>query len=294
MNLSILETVLREGLIYGILAMGVFITYKILDFPDLSVEGTFPLGACLTASFIAGGVHPWIALLVTVLTGAAAGSITGILHVRLKISDLLSGILVMTALWSVNLIITGGTAIKQFFGMPTVFSVLPGSVLPERILFSRKLFIIAFIVLCVKLLTDWFLRTKLGLLLRAEGDNDSFVTGLGVDSGKIRILGLAIGNAFAALSGGILAQVSENADINMGKGIVVLALASVILGSTLFGRTKLKNTTSALLGALIYKVCLQAALLLKLPSNYLKLLMAILLTAAILLDRSRTKKEASL
>ncbi|MBQ2478702.1 MAG: ABC transporter permease [Erysipelotrichales bacterium] len=292
MNLGILETILREGFIYGILAMGVYITYKILDFPDLSVEGTFPLGACLCASLIAAGVPAWIALLCSLCAGAIAGMITGLLHVRLKISDLLSGILVMTALWSVNLIVTGGTAIKQFFGLPTIFISLPASLLPERMGFSRKLYVIIVLVLLIKLVLDWFLQTKLGLILRAEGDNDSFVTGLGVDSGKIRIFGLSIGNALAALSGGILAQVSENADINMGKGIVVLALASVILGSTLLGKTKLKPTTIAVAGALLYKLCLQVALLLKLPSNYLKLLMAVLLTGAILLDRVKSRKEA--
>ncbi|MBQ1418147.1 MAG: ABC transporter permease, partial [Firmicutes bacterium] len=131
--LGLAETVLREGLIYGIMAMGVYITYKILNFPDLSVDGTFPLGACVAAAAITGGVDPWIACLLAIAAGAAAGCVTGLLHVKAHITDLLSGILVMTAMWSVNLIITGGTAIKQFFNLPTIFNGALLQSLPEGV-----------------------------------------------------------------------------------------------------------------------------------------------------------------
>ena len=288
MNLffGLAETVLREGLIYGIMAMGVYITYKILNFPDLSVDGTFPLGACVAAASITRGVNPVAACLLAILAGAAAGCVTGLLHVKAKITDLLSGILVMTAMWSVNLIITGGTAIKQFFNQPTIFNSPLLSRLPAGVYAHRQLLVIFLIALAVKLFLGWYLATKNGLLLRAAGNNAQFVTGLGRDPGMMKITGLAIGNACTALSGCVLAQLNENADINSGKGMVVMALASVIIGTALFGRVrKIHPVTMAVLGSILYKACLMIALQLGLPNSYLKLLMAALLTVAIVSER---------
>lgn len=280
--LSLIETVFREGLIYALMAMGVLITYKILDFPDLSVDGTFPLGMVVAATLISAGVDPWVACIVAFLAGAAAGCVTGILHVKLGITDLLSGILVMTALWSVNLIITGGTAIMPFFNKPTIFSTGLGGVLGEH----NELIIVLLIAIVLKVILDLYLSTKSGLLLRAGGDNNQYVTGLGRDPGNVKILGLAIGNGCTALSGCVLAQLNENADINSGKGMVVMALASVIIGVGIFRRVKfMRLTTMAILGAIMYKACLQIALQLGLPSIYLKLLMAVLLTIAIVSQR---------
>lgn len=280
--LGLIETVFREGFIYSLMAMGVLITYKILDFPDLSVDGTFPLGACVTAALITAGVNPWLACLIAALAGAAMGSITGILHVKLGITDLLSGILVMTAAWSVNLIITGGKAIFQFFKLPTIYNSGPAAALPEPLYAHRQILVAFLIALVLKLLLDAYLNTKSGLLLRADGDNSRFVTSLAHDPGSVKILGLAIGNACTALSGSVLAQISENADINAGKGMVVMALSSVIIGTGVFRRVRfMKMTTMAICGAILYKACLQIALQLGLPASYLKLLMAILLTLAI-------------
>ena len=280
--LSLIETVFREGFIYSLMAMGVLITYKILDFPDLSVDGTFPLGACVTAALVTAGVNPWLACLLAALAGAAMGSVTGLLHVKLGITDLLSGILVMTAAWSVNLIITGGKAIFQFFKLPTIYSSGLAAALPEPLYAHRQILIVFLIALVLKLLLDGYLNTKSGLLLRAGGDNSRFVTSLARDPGSVKILGLAIGNACTALSGSVLAQLSENADINAGKGMVVMALASVIIGTGVFRRVRfMKMTTMAICGAILYKACLQIALQLGLPASYLKLLMAILLTLAI-------------
>lgn len=284
--LGLAETVLREGLIYGIMAMGVTITYKILNFPDLSVDGTFPLGACVAAAAITGGVNPWIACLLAILAGAAAGCVTGLLHVKAHITDLLSGILVMTAMWSVNLIITGGTAIKQFFNQPTIFNAAAFETLPAGLYRHRQMAVIFLIALAVKLALDWYLSTKNGLLLRAAGNNDQYVTGLGRDPGTMKIIGLSIGNACTALAGCVLAQLNENADINSGKGMVVMALASVIIGVALFKRIRfLKLVTMAVLGSIVYKACLMIALQLGLPNTYLKLLMAALLTVAIISER---------
>lgn len=279
------ENVLREGLVYALMAMGVYITYKILDFPDLSVDGTFPLGGCTAAALITAGINPWIALIAAFTAGAAAGAVTGLLHVKLKITNLLSGILVMTALWSVNLIIAGGKAIVQFFGKPTIFNTGFSELFPDPLPLSahRKLIISFLLVVILKILLDLFLTTRSGLLLRACGNNSQFVVNLGKDPGAVKIIGLMIGNGCAALSGATLAQISENADVNAGKGMVVMALAAVIIGTSIFERFgKFKGTTLAILGAVLYKAALQAALSLGLPPSYLKLLMAALLTVALI------------
>lgn len=277
------ENVLREGLVYALMAMGVYITYKILDFPDLSVDGTFPLGGCTAAALISAGVNPWISLLASFGVGAIAGAVTGLLHVKLKITNLLSGILVMTALWSVNLIIAGGKAIVQFFGKPTIFNTGVSELLIDPLSGHRKLIIAFLLVVVLKILLDLFLTTRSGLLLRACGNNSQFVVSLGKDPGVVKIIGLMIGNGCAALAGATLAQMSENADVNAGKGMVVMALAAVIIGSSVFERFgKFKGTTLAILGAILYKTALQVALSLGLPPSYLKLLMAALLTVALI------------
>ena len=284
--LGLAETVLKEGLIYGVMAMGVYITYKILNFPDLSVDGTFPLGACAAAACIAGGMDPWLACLIAVMAGAFAGCITGFLHVKLGITDLLSGILVMTAMWSVNLIITGGSAIKQFFNKPTIFNSGLVKLLPQGVYAHRQLILILILAVVVRLLLSWYLSTKNGLLLRAAGNNEQYVTNLGKDPGTLKIIGLSIGNACTAFAGCILAQMNENADINSGKGMVVMALASVIIGLAVFKKLSFIHfVTMAVLGSVIYKACLMAALQLGLPNSYLKLLMAVLLTVAIVSER---------
>lgn len=283
---GLLENVLEEGMVYGIMAMGVYITYSILKFPDLSVDGTFPLGACVTAMLIAGGMNPWLACVIAFLCGAAAGCVTGLLHVKLKITDLLSGILVMTAMWSVNLVVLQGSAVKPFYNKPTIFTSGPAALLPEAVYRYRVLLFILLSAAVVKLLLDWYLRTKSGLALRAAGDNPQFVTELALDPGQMKILGLAVGNGCTALAGSILAQQAESANINSGTGMVVMALASVIIGTSLFRRVKLlKPTTMAVLGAIVYKACLVAAMKLGLPTNYLKLLMAVLFTAALVSNR---------
>ncbi len=288
--LGLVETVLREGFIYGIMAMGVYITYKILNFPDLSVDGTFPLGACVAAALISAGVNPWVACLCAFLAGCAAGCVTGLLHVKLGITDLLSGILVMTAMWSVNLIITGGTAIKQFFNCDTIFNSGLVKLLPEGIYAHRQVLMVFLMAVIVKFLLDWYLSTKNGLLLRASGNNSQYVTSLGRDPGAMKILGLAIGNGCTALAGCVLAQLNENADVNSGKGMVVMALAAVIIGISVFRRLSfVKFVTMAVLGAVVYKACLMVALELGLPNSYLKLLMAVLLTLAIVSERIKPK-----
>ncbi len=295
--LNVLKVTFEEGFMYAILAMGVYITYSILDFPDLSVDGTMPLGAIVTGVLIMHGVNPWLCLAIAFVLGAIAGVITGILHVKFKIRDLLCGILTYTSLLTVNLIIvsagTGGMSIASFFREPTIFNTAPATLILEKIGgYSLRILIMSFaIVLIVKIIMDLYLKTKSGILLRATGDNSRFVTMLAVDAGKIKIIGLALGNGLAALSGSVIAQSKGSADPQMGVGMVVLGLASVIIGLSIFKKFSfMKTTTMVILGSIAYKACLSIALELGLPTNYLKLLMAVIFTVAIVASRISFKK----
>ena len=277
---GLLINVLEEGFIYGIMAVGVYITYAVLDFPDLSVDGTFPLGMCLTAMLAVAGVNPWLICILAFAVGAAAGCVTGLLHVKLGITDLLSGILVMTGLYSVNLALTGGSSVLPFYNLPTVFNTGVGAMLPQT---YNVVIMAAVLCIVVKLLVDLYLKTESGMLLRASGNNAQYVISLGKDPGKMKIIGLAIGNGCTALAGSVLAQQTESANVAVGTGMVVMALASVIIGMNLFGRLRfIKPTLAVIFGAIIYKACLAVAMQLGLPTNYLKLLMAVIFTLALI------------
>lgn len=290
--MTIILGVLEEGLIYAIMALGVYITYKILDFPDLSVDGTFPMGAALTSTLILAGVHPVLSLLLTFLAGAAAGCCTGLIHVKLKVRDLLSGIIVMTALYSVNLRIADGKANQPIFNRDTIFenafltNVIPKSLAPYTVVIL--LFLI--VILC-KLLLDLYLKTRSGYLLRAVGDNETLVTSLAKDKGKVKIVGLAIANAFAALSGGIYCQQKGFFEITIGTGAIVIGLASVIIGTQLFRHfTAVKATTAVILGSILYKGCVSLAISLGMKANDLKLITAILFLLILVAGNLNGKK----
>jgi putative ABC transport system permease protein len=259
------------------------------------VDGTFPLGACITGVLITAGVNPWLTCLLAFAGGALAGCVTGFLHVKLKITDLLSGILVMTALWSVNLVITNGSAVIQFFNGTTIFNSGLATVIPENQMNYRILMMAFLTVAFVKIIIDIYLKTKSGLLLRASGDNPQFVTSLGQNSGKMKIIGLAIGNGCTALAGSILSQQSASANIYSGTGMVVMALASVIIGTSVFKKVKfIKPTAAVVLGAILYKACLVIAMQLGLPANYMKLLMAVIFTIVLVSNNmlsGRRKKQ---
>ncbi|HZJ77207.1 MAG TPA: ABC transporter permease [Clostridia bacterium] len=289
--LNVIKVTLEEGLMYAILALGVYITYSILDFPDLSVDGTLPTGAIVTALLIINGVNPWLSLIVAFICGALAGTVTGILHVKLNIRPLLCGILVFTALLSVNLVIlfrfNNGTSVASFFRDPTVFNSSLANIIPDSIngFYVRTLIVSLIIVAICKIILDLYLKTKSGLLLRATGNNERYVTMLARDPGVSKIIGLAIGNGFAALAGAVIAQAKGSADQQMGVGMVVLGLASVIIGLSLFKKLSfMKATTMVILGSIVYKACLSAALAMGLPTEYLKLLMAVLFTVALVLS----------
>ena len=299
--IDLAKSALERGFAYGILALGVYITYTILDFPDLSVDGTVPLGATISAVLILQGVNPWLASLLAFLAGAVAGCVTGLLHVQLKILPLLCGILVMTALLSVNLVLmmqgTGGLSTATLFDSSTIVNAFPVRLLPERIAGYkfRTVAVTLLIVLTGKFLLDAYLKTKSGLLLRATGSNEQFVTMLACHPGLSKILGLAIGNGFAALAGAVLAQINQSADLQMGVGMVVIGLTAVIVGTSIFRSfRRMKDTTKVLVGAVAYAGCIQVALAFGLPTSLLKLLTAILFVLALVLsstlDGGRHKK----
>ena len=286
---NICKVTLEEGLMYAILALGVYLSYSILDFPDLSVDGSMPLGAVVTGILILHGVDPRLCLLAAFACGALSGMLTGALHVRLHIRPLLCGILTYTALLSINLVLllrfNGGSSVAAFFRKPTIFDVFPATLIPETIggFRLRQLLVSLMLAVVCKLLLDAYLKTKSGLLLRATGDNERFVAMLSCDPGQSKVMGLALGNGFAALAGSVIAQAKSSADQQMGVGMVVLGLSSVIIGLSLFRRcSRLKATTMVALGSVCYKACLSAALALGLPTEYLKLLMAALFVAALL------------
>ncbi len=292
--MNVLRVTLEEGLMYALLAIGVYITYSILDFPDLSVDGTMPMGAIVTAVLIIHGMNPWLCLVITFLLGMACGAVTGLLHVKLNIRPLLCGIIVYTAMLSLNLVIlfkgNNGITVASFFKKPTIFNSGIAEFFPEK----WKIVILSLILVVIcKIIMDFYLKTKSGLLLRATGDNERYVTMLAKDPGYTKILGLAIGNGFAALSGCVIAQQKGSADQQMGVGMVVLGLASVIIGLSVFKKvTFMKASTMVILGSILYKAFLSAALAMNLPTEYLKLLMAVLFTLALVFsEKFKGKKK---
>ncbi len=295
---NIIKVVLEEGFKYAILALGVYLSYSILDFPDLSVDGTMPLGGIVSSILIFQGVDPWISLLAAFACGLAAGCLTGLLHVKLKLQPLLSGILVYTVLLSINLVLvkfgTGGQSIVSIFGKKTVFNTGAANLLPETVggVTVRKLIVLFIFVVIIKVLMDLYLKTKSGMLLRATGSNQQYVVMLAKNPGASKILGLALGNGLAAVSGAVIAQSTETANTQMGVGMVVFGLSSVIIGLSLFKKVGfMKATTMVILGTVIYKACLQIAVEIGLPSDYNKLLMAVLFVAALLFSKMGKKSK---
>ena len=287
--MALLLSVLEQGLIYAILALGVYITFKILDFPDMSVDSSFPLGAAVTALMITKGYSPLLTLPASMIAGALAGAITGLIHVRLKVRDLLSGIIVMTGLYSVNLHIAGRANVQLFMN-DTIFKNPLVSSLPFEVQTFVPVVILAALTLLTKVLMDLYLATRSGFLLRATGDNPTLVATLAKDSGSVKILGLAIANALVALSGCIMCQYQRYFDISMGTGTLVLAVASVIVGTQLLkGFRFLRATSAVVLGSILYKGCVALALNFGLSPFDLKLVTAALLLVIIVLGSERKK-----
>lgn len=288
--MSLVISVLEQGMIYAIMALGVYITYKILDFPDLTVDGSFPMGAAITCILISKGVNPLLTLPICFLAGVCIGILTGVIHVKLKVRDLLSGIIMMTALYTVNLRIAG-RANLPIYNYETIFdNSFLNELLPEAIRPYQTVLVVLLITLLTKYLLDAYMRTKSGFLLRAVGDNDTLVTTLGVDKGFVKIVGLAIANGLVTLGGCILAQQQRFFDVSMGTGTMVIGLASVIIGTSLLKKvTLLRVTSSVVIGSIIYKGCVALALQLGFPSTDLKMITAVLFLVILVVSMDRNK-----
>lgn len=286
--LDLLIATLTQGFIYALMSYGVYITYKILDFPDLTVDGCFPLGAAVTAVLLTRGMNPYLTIPIALLVGALAGFITGFIHVKLKVRDLLAGIITMTALFSINLQIAGSN-LSIGRETPTIFTAAPTMALFGGVsLLYRKLIVSLILVVIFKIIIDLYFKTKSGLLLRAVGDNAALVTSMAKDKGSVKILGLVIANALVALSGCVVVQEQRAFSSTMGTGQVVFALATVIIGSTIFKKLSfVKGTTCALVGSIIYKACIQIAITLGLPANLLKLVTAVLFLIILVIGNSK-------
>lgn len=289
---------LQMGLCFAVLALGVYISYSILDFPDLSVDGTFPLGGVVcTILMLKLGLPALPAILLSFFAGLAAGAATGVLHVKFNISKLLSGIIVMTALLSVTLALTklltrtGLTTTIFSFRSENLSGIFSGKAAGLLGTANRDYMILIIelvFVISVKIIIDLFLKTKLGYMLRATGDNEMLVISLGKDSGSYKILGIALANGFVSMSGALYANLFSQYDNSCGSGKVVMALASVIIGLAVFSKIRfIGDTTAVIFGAVIYSLCLNYLVLVDTNGIYLKLLNAVMF-ALILIFNDKT------
>lgn len=280
---------LELGIIYAIVALGVYLTFRVLNFPDLTVDGSFTTGGAVAAMMIITGWNPVIATLAAFVAGLAAGAITGLLHTKGRIDGLLAGILTMIALWSINLRIMGiangseGVANLGLRGQPTVFTFLRDNGMMGSMA-SVGLLLVGVIVL--KLVIDWFLATDLGLSIQATGNNEQMIRSFGVNTDGKKILGLALSNGLVAVGGALVAQYSGFADVTMGIGLILIGLASVIIGQAFFGnRWVWLATIGVIVGAILYRLIIFWALSVGLNPNDMKLITAVIVIVALLLPR---------
>ncbi len=305
--MSLIIGAITIGLILALLSLGVFISFRIFNFADLTAEGSVTLGASIAASMIVAGYPPLLATLIALAGGFMAGSLTGIIHTKFKINGLLSGILVMTALYSVNLHVMGKsnipfmsetTLFTYFENLATVFSGtsesvgLFGSTIP-----LKDIFVLACTLIIVTILGGLlylFLKSNFGTAMRATGNNQQMVRAQGVNTNTMMIVGLGLSNALIALSGALLAQYQGFADVQMGIGMLVLGLASVIIGEVLIGEKTLGYLiTGAILGSVIFRLLVAVALRLGMPPNDLKLITALFVFIALILPRLLKKKRGA-
>ncbi len=273
------------GLLWAVMTIGVYITYRILDIADLTVEGSIAMGAAIAAKAISVGINPFAATGLALLGGLAAGLITGLLHTKLKIPALLSGILTMIALYSVNLHIMGKANVS-LLRMDTVYTPFTAMGLSGRDSVIALGFICVAVVVCV---LYWFFGTELGSAIRATGDNPHMVRAQGINTNVMKIIGLIISNGLVAVSGALIAQSQSFADVQMGTGSIVIGLASVIIGEVLFGKKNFfRRLTALVLGAITYRVIIALVLKLGMPANDLKLFTAITVAVALALPVFKT------
>lgn len=307
----------EQGIIYAIMALGVYLTFRVLDFPDLTVDGSFVTGAAVAATMIFFGYHPLLATVVSIVIGFIAGCVTGLLHTKGKINPLLAGILMMIALYSINLRIMGLTSessvgrpvipllnVETFFTKFNVFwstlgiddainqffSSLGVQYLPKT---WGTLFLMVVVTLVIKFVVDWFLQTELGLAIRATGNNKKMIRSFSANTDTLIILGLGLSNGLVAFSGALIAQYSKFSDIGMGIGMIIIGLASVIIGEAIFGtKTIMRTTLAVVVGSVIYRIIIGLALRVEfLDSGDLKLITAVIVILALILPQFIEKKR---
>lgn len=278
MSIIALMGSIELGLIYAVMALGVFLSFRTLNTPDLTVDGSIVTGAACSAMICSAGGNPYLALIVSFIAGCLAGSVTALLNTKLKIQPLLAGILVMLGLYSINLRIMGGKSNIALIKSDTIYKSFERIFPNEYSALLMGLIILVIITICFY----YFLKTRLGFALRATGDNEDMVKASGINSDNIRLMGIAISNGFVALAGGMLAQYQSLSDVGMGVGMVVVGLASVIIGEAVFGTKSLKRRLIAVsLGAILYRVIISLALYLGMPASDLKLVSAVIVTIAL-------------
>ena len=281
MGVSIILSATELGLLYTLLTLGLFISYRILDIPDLTVDGSFTLGAAVAVMMTLAG-HPLLALLVAVIAGMIAGMVTAILQTKLKVNPILSGILTMTALYSINIMIMQDKANISIYGEESLFTMAKeamGMAMSDIIIG-----VTAVIVICFAL--GVFLHTKLGLSIRATGDNEDMVRSSSINVDGMKIIGLALANGLVALSGALIAQKQSVADVSMGTGMVVIGIASLIIGEVLVDivvkqRGIIANIVAAVIGSIVYRLIISAALIINISATSMKLVSAIIVAIAI-------------
>ena len=297
-----LQGAVSQGILWGVLVLGVYITYKILDIADLTVDGSFALGGCICATFVVGyGMNPFLALIISTLAGMIAGAVTGFLHTVFEIPAILSGILTQIALWSINLRIMGKSNIP-LLKSKTIFS----GFMELTGLKSSQVSAIIGILIAIILISAlyWFFGTEIGSALRATGNNEDMIRALGVNTKMTKMIALMLSNGLVGLSGGLVCQSQKYADIGMGTGAIVIGLAAVIIGEVLFGKFASKRKlafaftlASVILGAVIYYMVYQFVLWLKMPSEDMKLfsaiVVAIFLAIPYLKEKRTLRKGAS-
>ena len=279
-SMTVITSALELGFIYALVAMALFLSFRILNIADMTTDGSFTLGCAVSATVALAG-HPYLALPAAMLAGSCAGIITALLQTKWGVPSILAGIITNTGLYTVNLAVMGFSSNVNLLKATTIFSALPGMKIIPAIL----------ITLIVAVLLILFLNTRLGLSIRATGDNPDMVRASSINTGLTITIGLAVSNAITALSGAVLAQYQKTADINLGTGMVIIGLASLIIGETLFrGRKTWVKVVGALVGCIVYRFIIAIALRLDLPSECLKLVSAIIVAIAIALPTIKKHK----
>ncbi len=288
--IDLLLPTISQGLLWSLLALGVYITFRVLDIADLTVEGSFPLGASVAVTLLVKDVNPVTAILAAALAGGISGVVTGLLHTKLKIPALLAGILTMIALYSVNLRIMGKANIS-LLGKETAFTVLENAL---GVAYSQAVLLVG-ILSCVvfSALMYWFFGTEIGAAIRATGYNPQMIRAQGVDTNVMLLIGLFFSNALVAVAGSLVAQSNGFADVGMGVGTIVIGLASVIIGEVLFGTRSFKNSLiSVILGSIVYRLVIAIVLQMGMPPNDLKLFTAVLVAIALSLPMVKGKFQS--